>query len=226
MIYLTFDIDWAPDFILEEVLELLEIYNVRSTFFATHESNIINGIMQKKHEMGIHPNFNPNFEGRGENFPLVLNRLLNSFPDAIGVRFHSLGYNSHVIKYCSEHGISYDSSIYLPIQIKPYEDYSKIYRIPFQCSDFQMIIDNKLSFDLENYNKSLPYVLTFHPIHIFLNTSEIQQYYMAKPYLNDYKKLMGYKNNYNEFGIRTTLEKLLKLNIYNFGTLKEALNVK
>ena len=58
-IHLTFDIDWAPDWIIEEVLTILDLKKVKGTFFITHETPLNREIALRGHNLGIHPNFLP-----------------------------------------------------------------------------------------------------------------------------------------------------------------------
>ncbi|MAW33073.1 MAG: hypothetical protein CMK56_01540 [Proteobacteria bacterium] len=223
MIALTFDIDWASDFILTDLLELLAKSGAKGTFFATHESKIVSDHMVDDHEVGIHPNFNPNFEGKGENYKTIINRLIDLYPKSTGVRFHSLGHNAHCILHCSQKGILYDSSVYYPYQSDSFYDYSGIVRVPFQVSDMQRVIDNNLTIDFENINPSKLYVLAFHPFHIFINTSSMEQVQAAKSSLRNYKKLSTFKTDYNKKGVRYLLEKILQTN-NKFITLNDHVN--
>ena len=55
---LTFDIDWAPDWMIEEVASILIEHNVKTTWFVTHASPAIDKLRQMPElfELGIHPN--------------------------------------------------------------------------------------------------------------------------------------------------------------------------
>ena len=55
--HLTFDIDWAPDCCVEYILNKLKKQKIKSTFFITHETDIIDEIRKDGHSLGIHPNF-------------------------------------------------------------------------------------------------------------------------------------------------------------------------
>lgn len=55
-ICITLDVDWANDEVIEYSTKLLEKYNVKATIFATHESELLK-FLEKKFEIGIHPNF-------------------------------------------------------------------------------------------------------------------------------------------------------------------------
>ena len=133
-----------------------------------------------KYEVGIHPNFNPNFEGLGINYKEHIDQLLQFYPNSKGVRFHSLGHNAHVIKYCADKGIEYDSSIFLPYQVPFFKDYGGIYRIPFQIADLQKVIDDCFTFPQSSFDMKQNLVLAFHPIHVYLNTMSVKHYEYAK----------------------------------------------
>ena len=177
---LTFDIDWAPDEVVQHCLDILGEADVRATFFATHRSKLIDTIESFGHELGIHPNFMPNFHGKGKPYRETIDELMAIFPQARGVRFHSLGYSAPVLDYCFQSGIKYDSSVFLPFQAQPYLEYTGIRRIPFIESDLQTVIDQS-GFAKTNLlaDSSLPFVYVFHPIHVFLNTYSMNHYSVA-----------------------------------------------
>ena len=63
-VFLTFDIDWASDFVLEYCIDLIESAQVKATFFVTHETPLLERLRENPNfELGIHPNFNPLLEG-------------------------------------------------------------------------------------------------------------------------------------------------------------------
>ena len=123
MISITLDIDWAVDEILDHCLKLLSRFDVRVTFFATHSTPLIKNLVEIGHEVGIHPNFIPHFQGAGRPYQEVIDEMKTIFPDAQGVRFHSLAMSAPALDYCFKKGICYDSSVYLPFQVTPYKDY-------------------------------------------------------------------------------------------------------
>ena len=59
--YYTRSIDWAPDFIIEKVDEILKERNIKATWFVTHKSAYLKNLSKNRnYELGIHPNFLPN----------------------------------------------------------------------------------------------------------------------------------------------------------------------
>ena len=67
-IFLTFDVDWATDEVIEDVLLFCEPFDVEITLYATHQSNILSQLSAiKKYEIGLHPNFNNLLKGQDSN---------------------------------------------------------------------------------------------------------------------------------------------------------------
>ena len=52
-----FDIDWAPDCCIADVLTLLDGHDTKATFFVTHPCDVLNDIEAACHRLGIHTNF-------------------------------------------------------------------------------------------------------------------------------------------------------------------------
>ena len=176
---LTFDVDWAPDYMIEHTVRLLRSYNVKSTWFLTHESKAINNLLHNDLiEVGIHPNFLPG-STQGESTIEVMDNLVKAFPMAKVVRTHAMVYSSEIAKlFCAYH-FERDSSIFLDGMpgIQPYTthytDEKSIVRLPYCWSD-----DGELRCRpkwLIPKNEGMK-ILDFHPVHIFLNTAKKQDY--------------------------------------------------
>lgn len=210
MISITFDIDWATDEVIQHCLDILAETGAKATFFATHDSPVVRTIESHGHEIGLHPNFLPNFNGEGRPYREVIDELVGLFPTARGVRFHSLGMSSPVLDYCYQKGIAYDTSVYLPFQAKPYKEYTGIRRVPFIQSDLQMVID-QVPFEhrADDYDPALPYVYVFHPVHVFLNTVTTYHYNDAKKFYKDTEGLRKLRSTDNP-GVENLLRHLLQ----------------
>ena len=92
--FLTFDIDWANDDVLNDTIDLIEDKDVTATWFVTHDTSLLSRLRQNsKFELGIHPNFNWLLEGddrNGRNAREVIERLLAIVPEATSVRSHAM----------------------------------------------------------------------------------------------------------------------------------------
>ena len=58
-VFLTLDLDWACDGVLEDTIDLVEGEDVSATWFVTHDTPLLERIRSNpRFELGIHPNFN------------------------------------------------------------------------------------------------------------------------------------------------------------------------
>ena len=182
---ITFDIDWAPDFAILYCLDLLDKAGVGTTFFATHQTDINSEIEMRGHTLGIHPNFLPG-SSHGTEVASIVENCLTFAPNARSVRTHSLFQSSptlyemfgkfpqlkldvSLLMHRSPHahkctwayeGVSFERLLY------NWEDDQEFYAPNFAC-------ENNIFFgDLT--------VCDFHPIHIFLNSSNGSEYSALK----------------------------------------------
>src|SRR4030066_1641297 len=88
---ITIDVDWAPDWMIEYMANVLIKKHVKSTWFVTHISPAIKIIHQRidLFEIGVHPNclFGST---HGNNEDEVLRHIKELIPDAITMRTHAL----------------------------------------------------------------------------------------------------------------------------------------
>ena len=77
----AFDIDWASDEVIRKVTEQLVEAKIKSTWFVTHDSPILDFFRSRKDlfSLGIHPNF---LEGtsHGNSEEEILNNLMTIVP--------------------------------------------------------------------------------------------------------------------------------------------------
>jgi hypothetical protein len=212
MFALTFDIDWAPDEVIADTLELLAASGVKATFFATHKSPLLEGFDRERFEVGLHPNFNPILEGSQEDFRRPVDALLAAFPSSRGVRSHSLVAGTQIIGYFMQAGLKYDSNILLPYQcgLKPFYHCSGLVRIPYFWEDDVHMAYGRppLLADISLSPGSL-HIFDFHPVHVFLNTFSESHYAAAKRYYQEPRALLGLRNTERP-GVRDLLVELLE----------------
>lgn len=109
-LFLTFDVDWASDWILEPMIEALDEHKVNATLFATHESSLLKKLDSSRYEIGLHPNFDL---GDGRYDLEALDRLKDIYPNSVGMRSHSLFFTSRVLQRLETLNIKYESNIFL-----------------------------------------------------------------------------------------------------------------
>ena len=85
MIHFTVDIDWVPEEVIQDTLDLFNEYDTPCTLFATHKSEALLGCDTDKFEIGLHPNFNPLVQGRGGNPDKILDDLIEVYSQALSL---------------------------------------------------------------------------------------------------------------------------------------------
>ncbi|MCX5895386.1 MAG: hypothetical protein NTZ51_06110, partial [Proteobacteria bacterium] len=141
---LTLDVDWAPDFIIESVAEMLLANSIKCTWFVTSRSPAIEKLFIHKElfEFGLHPNFLPG-STHGTTEKDVMHYMKSILPDAHIVRTHALAQSSHLLRMMlQEYDITIDVSLFLretPHIVPHYMhfDYSsrRLLRIPYFWED-------------------------------------------------------------------------------------------
>ena len=211
-VFLTFDTDWADDFIIEDTLEILTRYNHSATLFATGQSSLIRDLQSSRDfEIGIHPNFNPLLFVKEKTSTAydIIDAMKTSFPTAKSIRSHSLTQNELLLDLLAAHDIKNICNHFLPFtktgEIQPFQLWNDLQLIPHRYQDnVSLKIPSLKPLDLLNSNGLLVY--NFHPIHLYLNTFSLKHYEKAKPFYHDRKGLEQHRHSGT--GIRTEFIKL------------------
>lgn len=178
-IFITFDVDWAPDALIKYCIDILDEANVTATFFATHDSPLLQEIsLCSNHEIGIHPNLTPG-STQGSDTNSIITHLKTLYPAATSNRFHVLGYSYRDLSALSGHSISADvsclnlnSSHLLPVY---HEDLSLL-RVPYFWEDgVAESTSNLLNLASSNIFSPGLKVLNFHPLNVFINAPNAEQ---------------------------------------------------
>jgi ubiquinone/menaquinone biosynthesis C-methylase UbiE len=183
---LTFDVDWAPDFMIDFVANRLFEAKVRSTWFVTHESKAVERLRRHPElfELGIHPNFLPG-SSHGETPKQVLKTCLAMVPEAQSFRTHSLMQSTPLLcEVMQSTQLTIDASLFLPGQsnVGPFRfewDGHFLLRVPFHWED-----DHEMASSGPRWNLGPGpvggSVFNFHPIHVYLNSQDMQAYASLK----------------------------------------------
>jgi len=219
---LTFDVDWAPDFVIDEVVDFLLEKKLKATWFITHDSPSIRKILEHKEifEFGLHPNFLSN-SSQGTNEKEVMNNLRKIIPDSKIIRTHALFQSTYLFRNLVKNfDLKIDVSLLLPDtpNLQPHKIYfdeqnNELIRVPFFWEDdIEMYNPKKsLSMKSERYHVEGLKIFDFHPIHIFLNSNNMENYESlkkskpllslkpneVKPFVNE--KSTGINNFFKEF---------------------------
>ena len=210
-LFLSFDLDWAHEEIILDCYDLVSSYNVNSTWFVTHPTDFLN-FNHDKIELGIHPNFNNLLNGNNEDrSPIyVMDKLLKLVPSAKTLRSHSLAQSERLLDTFTEVGITHVSNMYIPysskIITKPFNVWDNITIVPHVFQDNAAIRMNEL---IQKNDVSFGFhVFDFHPIHVYLNTEDINRYEETRDLHYKPKELIKYR--YEGYGTRNKLIDLLE----------------
>lgn len=184
-IIITLDVDWAPDFVITKIANKLIENSVKATWFITHDSLAIRKLFGHPDlfEIGVHPNFMPGTT-QGKDYHDVISYVMKIAPNAKVVRTHGLFQSSSLMRMMAvDFGLEIDSSIYLRevpniIPVEAYYDDKVFLRIPFFWTEDGEMYKPNPSFLLDDKNLDLPglKIFAFHPIHIYLNSKDMQNY--------------------------------------------------
>lgn len=178
---LTFDIDWAPDFAILYCLELLDDARCKATFFATHSTSLNQEIVNRGHDLGIHPNFLPN-SSQGASVQAIISECLSYAPDAWCMRTHALVQSSPLLHeiFSKFPQLKLDVSLFMHRST-----FSHKVKWEFDSVTFDRLLYNwEDDAQFASYNEdNLPElffgeltVFDFHPIHVFLNSTDGSEY--------------------------------------------------
>ena len=218
-IILSFDMDWAEDFVIKDTYRLIEKYNIPFTFFLTHDSDFLANIFSNKKKQisfGLHPNFDRLLNGSNsqeKNSKEVLTNIMKIYPNCKFIRSHAATKSGRLSKLFFENGFEIESNIVLHNRKQ----------IPLPWIDFTGIMQACITWEDDhwltlNYNEGLCEnlilkdslnIFCFHPIHIYLNSPNIDYYNETREFHRNEKELINLR--FKGYGIRSILKQILSL---------------
>lgn len=217
-IFITIDVDWADDVVIDDTIDLLEELDIAATWFITNETKAISRLRDNpKFELGIHPNFNYLLNGdfrNGRTAAEVIDRVLNIVPEAKSVRSHSMTQSSYILKLFGERGITHECNHFIPeqaeIELKPWSLWNGMIKVPYLWEDdLTYLYDRNNSIEMIAARPGLK-VFGFHPIHIFLNSENLDRYERTRTIHYRPEELIKYR--FYGHGTRNNLKTLIGLN--------------
>lgn len=215
-LFLTFDIDWAHDEVLDDTIDVVERADVKATWFVTHDTPVLARLRENpKFELAIHPNFNFLLNGddrQGGTVSEVIDRLLAVVPEAKSVRSHSMTQSSQILELFKQKGLTHDSNHFIPEQIgcalKPWYLWNDIVKVPyFWEDDVACMYPKNTPLDVLKQRTGIK-VFDFHPIHVFLNTEHLDRYENSRAYHRDMTMLGSHRFESDTEGTRYLLKLL------------------
>lgn len=185
---ITFDIDWSPDWIVEEVAGMLREKGLKSTWFVTHQSQALDRMRAEPNlfELGIHPNCLPkSTHGSTEHEVMSLMRQL--VPEAVSMRTHGLYQSTgFLIRAARDFGIEVDSSLLMPRTTGLQTHMLQIgdvclKRAPLFWEDDIEMLSSAPDWRIDESPEALGLrIYAFHPFHIVLNAVDYTLYESLK----------------------------------------------
>ena len=181
---LTFDIDWAPDFMLDPIINALISAKVRSTWFVTHQTPAVDRmrLLPDLFELGVHPNFLAG-SSHGSTPEQVLSTVTSIVPEAISTRSHGVAQSGPILAAIARSAsLEIECSTFLPGVggIEPFYQYvggGVLTRIPYLwADDHEMQVPNADWDAAQILAIDGLKVFDFHPMHVFLNSPTAATY--------------------------------------------------
>lgn len=237
----TTDIDFAPEWAIEETINAFKKFEVPLTPFITHPSGAINkeyGSKEKQRYVGLHPWIDGHVQG--ETFFDVMKTMCILWPPAIGVRTHGFHYTSKIKNMFSKFKFEYDSSpcLFLQPYCTPLRDCSGLTTFPVWWED-DVHISKGLSLEKKTIEKELAIpglkIINTHPMLFAMNSADKESIFGIKIYQDETRKwrktLMRTIDNdkwmdyvYKGIGVQSFITQLiqyLKQNNANFAYLDD-----
>lgn len=192
---ITVDIDWAPDFMIDQLAERFTKAGVKCTWFVTHGSPAVDRLKENPlFELGIHPNFLPG-TSHGNSEDEIIEYCMKLVPGAKSVRTHALVQSSPLLcKLRSAFHIETDCSLFLPntLLFVPHTichagNQFPLVRIPYNWEDDVECLRPERSWKVEDsvWNFEGMKIFNFHPVYVELNETDFSRYISLK------KKIQG-----------------------------------
>jgi len=217
-IFLTFDLDWASDEVLQNTFERLIQLDIPATIFATHWSSYIEYLSKLSiFEIGPHPNFNFLCQGDfryGASVSEVLD-FYETFCNKKIIRSHDSFIKTEYLKEISKRGYTHESNFLIrqshnsALRLAPFQAWGQeTIRVPITWEDDEWFYGerdvNTIKEELSNQLK----VFNFHPIHVYINTSCVENYNAIKHKQHDPGFLSSMINK-QRFGVKDAFEQLI-----------------
>ena len=169
-VILTCDVDWAPDYAVKSVIELIGKYGFKINIFATHKSEVL---QQKFNHVnvGLHPDFTR--PSQKDWFDKKILNLKEIYPNSKGMRSHRNFFGQNIGDLAYQAGLKYDVSFFLWNEpyCQAHIDYNGMVRFSYFWED-GIHLDLNKPFDVNSINLDSPglKILNIHPILFYLNS--------------------------------------------------------
>ena len=218
---LEFDIDWAHDEVINYSYEIIKGAGL-TQLGLIHRSKIMDEIdKDQTQDVGIHPNFVPNLlsiKDRQKPIGEVFAELMGYHPNAKVMKSHSLVDSSIIQERAKKFGITHDNNVFIPdknINLKPWVGYNGVIRLPLRWEDDTACLVPGM-YELKEMFKTYGLkIFGFHPIHVYLNTENLDRYEVTRQHHNNPHELWKHRNT--GYGTEIRLREVISY-INEYGT--------
>ncbi len=214
---LTFDQDWAPEYMIAQVLAILDEFDATATFLATNPSPLlIDSARKSVHEVGLHPNLAAN-STQGDGIEDIIHGLRRTYPGSSGTRFHVLEHSYRDLMTLGRFKFEYDVSTFrfnCPYLLPAYHEDLAMTLLTY-CWEDGYNVDGNLLTMIESIDIESPGVkiINFHPLNVFLNCAQDAHkaaFQQAVPDLGLSNREESIRFRHNGEGIEVLLRHFLK----------------
>lgn len=205
-VVVTIDTEWCPDTVIADTVGLLDDHGVSGTLFSTHDD----GVNTAGHERALHPNFLADDTAEAD----ALASVARAYPDATGLRSHGMYVHSPLRREYGTYAIEYESNYaaYLVEDLNPFWMFGEVVQFPVYFMDDTWLRLRDDPDALPSVDELLCgpglQVLGFHPVHVYLNTPDIDYYQERKDAYDDRDRLR--EERYEGLGVRDLFVAVLK----------------
>lgn len=206
-IVFTMDVDWANEDVIRYSLIPFIENKVPLGIFLTHKSQAIEQAERLGNfEFGMHPNFYPR-STHGSDITEVITHCHTLRSGLKVSRSHGLMFSSNILIELGKQNVARDLSVLsplaepiLPIEFKVNDNLLRRYSFNWEDDMFFHYSNSEFYYSVKNINLNTM-VVNFHPIHIYLNSSNTLHY-------ENYKKGVNTRND--SVGAETFLYELIE----------------
>jgi len=185
---LTLDLDWAPDFMIDDAAQALVDRGVRATWFVTHASPAVERLRERPDlfELGLHPNFLAG-SSHGATPEEVVAHCAALVPGARAVRTHCLMQSTPLHDaLLAGSDVEVDVSLFLPgaTHVEAVEQWSpggRLVRLPYVWQDNMEMYAPRAQWSVDGLlDPPGLRIFDFHPVHVWLNSASFEPYERLK----------------------------------------------
>lgn len=188
-VVLTVDVDWAPDWAMAQLLQKLVDTQTPSTWFVTHESQMLEELRAHPSlvEIGIHPNFLAG-SSHGNSPAEIMAECMRIAPEARTMRTHCLVQSTPIFQVVADSSpIKIDTSIYLrdatgvSASALPLDHGRSLTRFAYVWEDDLEFFADEPRWDAASlltarHSAEEITIIDVHPIHYALNSANVGPY--------------------------------------------------